>query len=212
MPGGGKQGTRERIVIASANPGKLREIDRLLRPLGREAVAQSAFGIEPVEESGTTFVENAILKARAASAASGLAAIADDSGVMVDALGGAPGVRSARLAGDGANDEENARVLLYRMEGVDEERRGASFVCVVVYLRDARDPMPIIGQGLWRGRILGAPRGTGGFGYDPVFYVPEHGASVAELSADTKNASSHRARAFEALLARLGSADSSRPP
>ena len=205
-------GARERIVVASANPGKLREIDRLLRACGREAVAQSEFGIEPVEESGTTFIENAILKARAACAVSGLASIADDSGLMVDALGGAPGVRSARFAGDGASDEENNRTLLSLMEGIEEERRGASFVCVVAWLRDSRDPLPLLGQGLWRGRILDAPRGSGGFGYDPVFYIAEHDASVAELSLATKNASSHRARAFEALLARLGGAHPSLPP
>ena len=194
---------RERVVLASANPGKLRELARLLRPGGREVVAQSEFGLPPVEESGETFVENAILKARAASAATGLAALADDSGVMVDALGGAPGVRSARLAGDGASDGENIRALLSLMDGLGEARRGASFVCVVVYLRDARDPMPIIGQGVWRGRILTEARGTNGFGYDPIFYVAEHGASVAELPARTKNRSSHRAAALRALLARL---------
>ena len=194
---------RERVVLASANPGKLHELARLLRPGGREVVAQSEFGLLPVEESGETFVENAILKARAASAATGLAALADDSGVMVDALGGAPGVRSARLAGDGASDGENIRALLSLMDGLGEARRGASFVCVVVYLRDARDPMPIIGQGVWRGRILTEARGTNGFGYDPIFYVAEHGASVAELPARTKNRSSHRAAALRSLLARL---------
>ena len=203
MPAAGVEGARGRVVLATSNPGKLREFARLLHPLGREVVAQSAFGLHPVEESGETFIENAILKARAASAASGLAAIADDSGLTVDALGGAPGVRSARLAGDGASDEENIRALLSLMEGVAEERRGASFVCVVVYLRDARDPMPAIGQGVWRGRILGASRGSGGFGYDPIFHVAEHGASVAELPPGIKNASSHRAKAVEALLARV---------
>ena len=191
------------MVLATSNPGKLREFTRLLAPLGCEVLAQSEFDVEPVEEGGETFIENAILKARAACAASGLPAIADDSGVMVDALDGAPGVRSARFAGDGASDAENLRVLLSLMEGIEEERRGASFVCVVVYMRDARDPIPTIGQGTWRGRILDAPRGSGGFGYDPVFYVPEHAASVAELPPETKNASSHRARALAALLAHL---------
>ena len=203
MSEGRKRGPSERVVIASANPGKLREIDRLLRPSGRRAVAQSAFGIESVEESGSTFVENAILKARAASAATGLPAIADDSGLMVDALGGAPGVRSARLAGERASDAENLRALLSLLEGVEEARRGAHFVCVALYLREARDPLPLIAEGFWRGRILHAPRGSGGFGYDPVFYVAEHGASAAELPPEVKNASSHRARAFEALLAAL---------
>lgn len=191
------------MVLATSNPGKLREFIRLLAPLGCEVLAQSEFDVEPVEESGETFIENAMLKARAACAASGLPAIADDSGVTVDALGGAPGVRSARFAGDGASDGENLRALLALMEGIEEGQRGASFVCVVVYMRDPRDPTPIIGQGLWRGRILDSPRGSGGFGYDPVFYVPEHGASVAELPPETKNASSHRARALAALLAHL---------
>ena len=197
------QSPPRRVVLATSNPGKLREFARLLAPVGFEVFAQPTFGLEPVEESGETFIENAILKARAASAATGLAALADDSGLMVDVLGGAPGVRSARLAGDGASDGENLRALLALMEGIEEERRGASFVCVVVYMRTARDPIPIIGQGMWRGRILGSPRGSGGFGYDPVFYVPEHGSSVAELSPETKNASSHRARAVEALLTHL---------
>ena len=209
MPAGRGRGDRERVVIASANPGKLREFASLLRPSGREAIAQSEFGVESVEESGGTFIENAILKARAASAVSGLAAIADDSGLMVDALGGAPGVRSARLAGEGASDGENIRALLSLMEGIEQERRRATFVCVVVYLRDARDPLPILGQGSWQGRILDSPRGRGGFGYDPIFFVPEYGASVAELLPDMKNASSHRAKAFEALV---GALDAPRPP
>lgn len=203
MPSGQSQGAPRRIVLATSNPGKLREFARLLAPVGFDVVAQSTFGLEPVEESGETFIENAILKARAASAATGLAALADDSGLMVDALGGAPGVRSARLAGAGASDGENLGALLALMEGIEEERRGACFVCVVVYMRNARDPMPIISQGRWRGRVLDSPRGAEGFGYDPVFYVPEHGASVAELPPETKNASSHRARALAALLAHL---------
>ena len=203
MPYGNRQGSPRRVVLATYNPGKLREFTRLLAPLGCEVLAQSEFDVEPVDESGETFIENAMLKARAACVASGLPAIADDSGVTVDALGGAPGVRSARLAGDGASDGENLRALLALMQGIEEEQRGASFVCVVVYMRDARDPMPIVGQGTWRGRILGKSRGTEGFGYDPVFYVPEHGSSVAELSPETKNASSHRAKAVKALLAHL---------
>ncbi len=203
MPPGHRRDFPRRIVLATSNPGKIREFGRLLAPLGCGVLPQSEFDVESVEESGGTFIENAILKARAASAASGLAALADDSGLAVDALGGRPGVRSARLAGDDASDEDNRRALLALMEGIEEERRGASFVCVVVYLRTARDPLPIIGQGLWRGRILEAPRGTGGFGYDPIFHVAEHGASVAELPPETKNASSHRARALAALLAQI---------
>ena len=212
MPVREGRGKRDRIVIATSNPGKLREFAGLFAPLGCEVLAQSEFDIEPVEESGETFIENAILKARAACAASGLSAIADDSGVTVDALDGAPGVRSARFAGDGASDEENIRALLALMEGIEEERRGACFVCVVVYMRHARDPTPIISKGMWRGRILDSPRGNGGFGYDPVFYVAEYGASVAELPLETKNASSHRARAIEGLLARLGAAGVTRLP
>lgn len=194
---------RERVVLASANPGKLRELARLLAPAGFEVVAQSAFGVTPVEESGATFVENALLKARAASAAGGAAAIADDSGLTVDALGGAPGVRSARLAGEGASDADNVRALLSLMEDMEEERRGARFVCVVVRLRSPDDPLPVICQGAWRGRILREPRGTRGFGYDPIFRPCAHRTSVAELSPETKNASSHRARALRELLERI---------
>ena len=212
MPVREGRGKRGRIVIATSNPGKLREFAGLLAPLGCEVLAQSEFDIEPVEESGATFIENAILKARATCAVSGLSAIADDSGVTVDALDGAPGVRAARFAGDGASDEENIRALLALMEGIEEERRGACFVCVVVYMRHACDPTPIISEGMWRGRILDSPRGNRGFGYDPVFYVPEYGTSVAELPLETKNASSHRARAIEVLLARLGAAGVARLP
>ena len=194
---------RERVVLASANPGKLRELARLLAPAGFEVVAQSEFGVAPVEESGATFVENALLKARAASAAGAAAAIADDSGLVVDALGGAPGVRSARLAGDGASDADNVRALLSLMEDVEEERRGASFVCVVVRLRSPGDPLPVICQGAWRGRILREARGTRGFGYDPLFRPRGHRTSVAELSPEAKDASSHRARALRALLERI---------
>lgn len=194
---------RGRVVLASANPGKLRELALLLAPAGFEVVAQSEFGVAPVKESGTTFVENALLKARAASAAGGCAAVADDSGLRVDALGGAPGVRSARLAGEGASDADNIRALLSLMEDVEEERRGASFVCVVVCLRSPGDPLPVICQASWRGRILREPRGTRGFGYDPIFHPCGYRASVAELSPEAKNASSHRARALRKLLERV---------
>ena len=203
MPAAPPVESPERVVFASSNPGKIREFSRLALRRGWEVIVQSEFGVEGVEESASTFVENAILKARAASAASGLPAIADDSGLIVDALGGAPGVRSARFAGEGASDEENVRALLSLMEGIGDERREARFVCVVVYLRDARDPMPIIGYGAWRGRILRAPRGREGFGYDPVFLSIEHGVGAAEMSLEAKNACSHRAKAFEALLAQM---------
>ena len=196
---------RERVVLASANPGKLRELALLLRPAGLDVVAQSEFGVASVEESGVTFVENALLKARAASAATGFPAIADDSGLMVDALGGAPGVCSARLAGERASDADNVRALLSLMHEIGEDRRGARFVCIVVYLRSPGDPLPLICQGSWRGHILREPRGIHGFGYDPIFYLSEHRASVAELAAATKNASSHRAVALRELLECLSS-------
>lgn len=203
MPATPPMASPDRVVFASSNPGKIREFSRLALRRGWELIVQSEFGVEGVEESASTFVENAILKARVASAASGLPAIADDSGLMVDALGGAPGVRSARFAGEGASDEENVRALLSLMEGTGDERREARFVCVVVYLHDACDPMPLIGYGAWRGRILRAPRGREGFGYDPVFLSIEHGVSAAEMSLEAKNACSHRAKAFEALFAQM---------
>lgn len=203
MPAPPPTASPHRVVFASSNPGKIREVARLVFRRGWEVIVQSEFGVEGVEESASTFVENALLKARAAAAASGLPAIADDSGLMVDALGGAPGVRSARFAGEGASDEENVRALLSLMEGTGDEGREARFVCVVVYLRDAGDPTPLIGCGAWRGRILRAPRGREGFGYDPVFLSIEHGVSAAEMSLEAKNACSHRAKAFEALLAQI---------
>ena len=203
MPAAPPMASPDRVVFASSNPGKIREFSRLALRRNWEVIVQSEFGVEGVEESASTFVENAILKARAASAASGLPAVADDSGLMVDALGGAPGVRSARFAGEGASDEENVRALISLMEGAGDERREARFVCVVVYLRDACDPTPLIGYGAWRGRILRAPRGREGFGYDPVFLSIEHGVSAAEMSLEAKNACSHRAKAFEALLAQM---------
>ena len=192
-----------KVVLASSNPGKLAELRALLEPAGLEVVSQDAFEVEPPEETGLTFVENALIKARAACAATGLPALADDSGVVVDALGGAPGVRSARYAGDGASDTDNLARLLEALEGVESPDRGAGFVCALVYLRHAQDPCPIVCEGVWRGRILDAPRGGGGFGYDPVFFVEELGRTAAELSRAEKNAVSHRGRALEQLLGRL---------
>ena len=192
-----------KVVLASSNPGKLAELRALLEPAGMHVVAQDAFGVEPPEETGLTFVENALIKARAACAATALPALADDSGVVVDALGGAPGVRSARYAGDGASDADNLARLLEALAGTGPPDRGVAFVCVLVYLRHARDPCPIVCEGVWRGRILDAPRGGGGFGYDPVFFVDALGRTAAELSRTEKNAVSHRGQALARLLDRL---------
>jgi XTP/dITP diphosphohydrolase len=194
----------KRVVLASGNAGKIRELEPLLATCGMEVVAQSDFDIPSVEETGQSFVENAILKARHAARLSGLAAIADDSGIMVDALNGAPGVYSARYAGAGASDSDNVRMLLDRMRDVPESRRGARFVCLVVYMSHAEDACPLVCEGSWRGRIAQAPAGHGGFGYDPVFYLDDCGCTSAELEPARKNTISHRARAMQVLLSRLG--------
>ena len=193
-----------KVVLASSNPGKLSELRALLIPAGLQVVPQDALGVEPPEETGVTFVENALIKARAACAATGLPALADDSGVVVDALGGAPGVRSARYAGEDASDSDNLARLLEALAGVDPPKRGAAFVCAIVYLRHAQDPCPIVCEGVWRGRILDAPRGDGGFGYDPVFFVETLNRTAAELSRAEKNTVSHRGQALAQLLDRLG--------
>ena len=192
-----------KVVLASSNAGKLAELNALLQPAGLHVVAQDALGVESPEETGLTFVENALIKARAACAATGLPALADDSGVVVDALGGAPGVRSARYAGAGASDADNVAKLLEALAEVATLERGAAFVCSIVYLRHSRDPCPIVCEGVWSGRILEAPRGSGGFGYDPVFYVEALGRTAAELSRTDKNAVSHRGQALAQLLDRL---------
>ncbi len=194
----------KRVVLASANAGKLRELNALLAPRGMDVVPQSDFDIPSIEEGGDSFVENAIIKARHAARLSGLAAIADDSGLMVDALDGAPGVYSARYAGVGASDSENLQLLLDNMRDIPEARRGARFVCLVAYVQHSRDACPLVCEGIWSGRIAHAPSGDGGFGYDPVFYVEECGCTSAELDSAHKNTISHRARAMQALLARLG--------
>ena len=192
-----------KVVLASSNPGKLAELNALLQPAGLQVVSQDALGVEPPEETGLTFVENALIKARAACAATGLPALADDSGVVVDALGGAPGVHSARYAGDGASDADNVAKLLDALEDVAAPERTAAFVCAIVYLRHARDPCPIVCEGVWEGRILDVARGAGGFGYDPVFFVASLGRTAAELSRAEKNAVSHRGQALVKLLDRL---------
>ncbi|MCG6985250.1 MAG: RdgB/HAM1 family non-canonical purine NTP pyrophosphatase [Thiocapsa sp.] len=196
----------ESIVLASNNAGKVREINQLLGGARIRIVPQSDFGVSDVEETGLTFVENAILKARHAARHSGLAAIADDSGLEVDALGGAPGIYSARYAGAGASDTDNLVKLLADLEGLPASERSARFQCVLVYLRHPEDPTPLICQGTWEGAILNAPRGEHGFGYDPVFRVPTHGCSSAELDPETKNRLSHRAQALRQLRALLEAA------
>lgn len=193
----------QRVVLASDNPGKVREINELLGSFAIAVVAQSELGVPPVEETGLTFVENAILKARNAARHAGRAAIADDSGLEVDALGGAPGVQSARYAGAGANDAANVEKLLAALHGVSEAQRSARFRCIMVYLQHAYDPTPVIAQGTWEGRIASTPRGANGFGYDPVFFVPSHGCTAAELPADEKNRLSHRGQALRALVVAL---------
>ncbi|MGE0857625.1 MAG: RdgB/HAM1 family non-canonical purine NTP pyrophosphatase [Gammaproteobacteria bacterium] len=190
-------------VLATGNAGKAREIAALLAGFDMRVRAQSEFGIEGPEETGTTFVENAILKARHAAHASGLPAMADDSGIVVDALGGAPGVYSARYAGPSASDADNLAKLLADMRDVPEDRRGCRFVCVMVAMRSAVDPLPLIATGVWEGRLLSTARGTGGFGYDPIFWVPDEGLSSAELPPAHKNALSHRGQALRALSAGL---------
>lgn len=191
------------IVLASSNAGKVREFNQLLGSLQLEVVPQSQFNVTDAEETGLTFVENAILKARNAAQHTGLPALADDSGLEVDALNGAPGIYSARYASPKASDVENLEKLLGMLKDVPEQKRSARFQCVLVYLRHALDPTPLICQGTWEGRILTVPRGNNGFGYDPVFFVPTHAASAAELPAETKNALSHRGQALRQLLASL---------
>ncbi|WP_200238284.1 RdgB/HAM1 family non-canonical purine NTP pyrophosphatase [Lamprobacter modestohalophilus] len=191
------------IVLASDNAGKLREIESLLAPAGLHLIPQGQLGIGSAEETGLTFVENAILKARHAARCSGRAAIADDSGIEVDALQGAPGIYSARYAGAESSDEANCEKLLQALAEQPGAHRSARFQCVMVYLRHADDPTPLICQGTWEGLILDAPRGQRGFGYDPIFGVPTHGMSSAELEPETKNALSHRGQALRALVASL---------
>jgi len=188
------------LVLASNNPGKVREINQILVELNLLARPQSDFQLEDAEETGLTFVENAILKARHAAGHTGLAAVADDSGLEVDALHGAPGIYSARYAGPGASDSDNLEKLLAALADVPDEARTARFQCLMVYMRHAEDPTPVICQGTWEGRILFEPRGEGGFGYDPVFFVPTEGCSSAELPPEVKNRLSHRGRALRRLV------------
>jgi XTP/dITP diphosphohydrolase len=190
-----------RLVLASGNPGKLREIGRLLAPLGIDVVAQGALGIAEAEEPHATFIENALAKARHASAAANLPALADDSGICVDALDGAPGVQSARYAGEPKSDARNNAKLVAMLSGANDRR--AHYYCVLVLMRSTRDPEPLIADGTWWGSIADEARGTGGFGYDPHFRDAESGLSGAEMPLEMKNAVSHRGKAMRALIARL---------
>ena len=192
------------LVLASSNPGKVREINQMLAGLDLSVVPQSDFKVIDAEETGLTFIENALLKARNATRHTGLPAIADDSGIEVDYLNGAPGIYSARYAGKNASDEQNLRRLLDDLVGIPEAERTARFQCLMVYLRHEFDPTPIICQGTWEGRILLETRGANGFGYDPIFFVPTHNCSSAELPPEVKNILSHRGQALRLLVAALG--------
>ena len=188
----------DKIVLASGNQDKIREIQAILA--NHPIIAQSQFDVPEVEETGTTFVENAIIKARNAALHCNMPAIADDSGLAVDALGGAPGVISARYAGIAASDQENLQKVLADLEGVPDTERSARFICVMVFLHHAEDSCPIIAQGIWEGRILQYSVGNNGFGYDPIFWVPDQNCTSAELSANTKNRLSHRGQALQQLI------------
>lgn len=192
-----------RIVIATANPAKLEELRSLLAPLDAGLLPRTAFSSEEIPETGLSFVENALIKARHAAKVAGLPAIADDSGIEVDALRGAPGIYSARYAGAQASDDDNLQKLLNELRGVPEAQRTARYRCVVVYMRHAEDPFPLICDGTWEGVITMTPRGSGGFGYDPIFYLPELRLTAAELSAEEKNRLSHRGQALRCLLGEL---------
>ncbi len=191
---------RRRLVIASGNAGKLAEFEQMLAPLDFEVLPQADFGVETPPETGLTFVENALIKARAAAEAADGPALGDDSGLVVDALAGRPGIHSSRFAGEDATDDNNIDKLLAELHDLPEERRGAYFFCCLVLLQHAEDPAPLIATGRWHGRILEARRGDGGFGYDPVFHDARMGATAAELPAGEKNRVSHRGRALDQLI------------
>lgn len=195
-----------RVVLASNNRGKLREVGQILAGLRLTVVPQGELAVGEVAETGTTFVENAIIKARHAARVTGLAAIADDSGLVVDALDGQPGVWSARYAGAGASDQANSEKLLAELDARAAAPRSARFLCVMVYMRHAGDPVPVIAEGAWEGLIAGQPAGDNGFGYDPVFWVPEQGCTAAQLAAEQKNRLSHRGQALRALLGAMTAA------
>ncbi len=193
----------QRVVLATNNQGKLRELQALLRPLAVEVLPKSLFTRDEVAETGATFEANALIKARHAALVSALPAIADDSGIEVDGLGGAPGIYSARYAGESASDEDNLNKLLQSVNAVPEAQRSARYRCALVYVRTAVDPDPIVCEASWEGVITLPPRGTGGFGYDPIFLLPELGCTAAELSPEHKNRISHRGKALQMLLSAL---------
>ncbi len=191
----------QKLIIASGNPGKLREIDQILTPLGFEVLPQSDFAVPECPEPHVTFIENCLAKARHASLHTGLPALADDSGICVEALNGAPGVYSARYSGEPKSDQRNNEKLVAALRG--QANRKAHYYCVIVLVRHADDPEPLIAEGRWHGEIIDSPRGAGGFGYDPYFYLPEFGRTGAELTANEKNSVSHRGKALRALAEKL---------
>lgn len=193
----------QHVVLATGNAGKVRELAALLQDFGLNIIAQTELNVESAEETGLTFIENAILKARHAARQTGLPAIADDSGLAVDALGGAPGIYSARYAGEDASDSQNLEKLLVALRDVPDGQRQARFHCVLVYMRHADDPTPLVCHGSWEGEITREPAGDGGFGYDPVFLVPSTGKTAAQMCRDEKSAVSHRGNALKLLLAAL---------
>jgi XTP/dITP diphosphohydrolase len=192
-----------RVVLASGNSGKLRELGSLLAPFGFELTAQSALGVETPAETGKTFAENALLKARHAAAMTNLPALADDSGIEVDALGGRPGIYSARYAGEGASDQANLSKMLDEVRDVPAQQRTARYQCVIAFVTTATDSAPILASGTWEGTLIGAPRGLGGFGYDPIFVPRGFDRTAAELEPGEKNSLSHRGQALRALVTQL---------
>jgi len=191
------------LVLASGNQGKLRELDAMLAPVGWTVMPQIEWGISEAVEDGLSFIENAIIKARHASEHTGLPALGDDSGLVVDILGGAPGIFSARFSGAAADDSSNIRKLLAELGGLPESDRGAHFYCAMALVRHAHDPAPLLATGRWNGRIMEESAGTGGFGYDPVFWVPTHNCSSAELPAKVKNQISHRGKALSVMMEQM---------
>lgn len=194
---------KRKVILATGNPGKLREFRRILADAPIDIIPQSDFDVTEAVEDGLTFVENAIIKARHAAKQTGLPALADDSGIEVDALNGKPGIYSARFAGEPGDDAANNDLLLTEMAGVPEPERTARFRCCIVYMRHAEDPSPLIADASWEGSILFQPTGENGFGYDPLFYVPTHQCSSAELNPDVKNSISHRGIALRNMLEQL---------
>jgi len=191
------------LVLASNNAGKVREVGQILAELNLDVMPQGDFGVSEVPETGTTFVENAIIKARHAAEVTGLPAVADDSGLVVDALNGEPGVWSARYAGEGGSDQANLNKMVEQLADTPDEQRSARFLCLMVFMRHASDPTPVIAQGVWEGTISRESAGDNGFGYDPVFWVAEHGCTAAQLSAEVKNSLSHRGQALRSLVAAM---------